>query len=64
MNEEEQANLQLIAKKILAHASGDVVSPTVIEITEEENIVPKTQLEADKKTIEENSSLVSFDDIN
>lgn len=64
LNEEEQANLQLIAKKILAHASGDVVSPTVIEITEEENIVPKTQLEADKKTIEENSSLVSFDDIN
>lgn len=63
LNETEQANLQLIAKKILAHANGDVVSPTVIEISEEPASTEKSA-DVDTTTIEENSSLVSFADIN
>ena len=58
LNKEEQANLKDIANKILAHASGDVVAPTVIEFAESIAVEPIAQ-----EVIEENESLVSFADI-
>ena len=59
LNETEQASLQAIANKILAHANGEVVSPTVIEFAQEK---PKTEPLQPAAT-EENASLVSFDDV-
>ena len=60
----EQATLQNVAQKILAHANGDVVTPTVIEIAEQP-ITEATESD-DKKKVKasaENASLVSFADI-
>lgn len=62
LKEEEQANLQSTAKKILAHASGDVVSPTVIEIAEQEEVTPEKKVN-NGETVEENVSLITFDDV-
>lgn len=63
LNEQEQENLQSIAKKILAHANGDVVSPTVIEIAAE-SVAPSVEKidVADNSTVE-NATLVSFDEV-
>ena len=61
LNETEQANLRSVAKKILAHANGDVVTPTVIEILEDETAtVAEEKME---NVVEENASLVSFSDV-
>lgn len=62
LKEEEQANLQLIAKKILAHANGDVVSPTVIEIAKQEEPSPEKTTN-NEETVEENVSLITFDNV-
>ena len=64
LNENEQASLQLIAKKLIAHASDDVVSPTIIEIAEE--TTEKTIIASEKKVdkiVDENASLISFADV-
>ena len=60
----EQSNLQSVAQKILAHANGDVATPTVIEFVEQP-ITEATEND-DKKKVKasaENASLVSFADI-
>ena len=60
----EQATLQNVAQKILAHANGDVVTPTVIEFAEQP--VAEAVEPAEKKKVSvsaENASLVSFADI-
>lgn len=63
LNEQEQENLQSIAKKILAHANGDVVSPTVIEIAAESVATSVEKIDvADNSTVE-NATLVSFDEV-
>lgn len=63
LNEQEQENLQSLAKKILAHANGDVVSPTVIEIAAESVATSVEKIDvADNSTVE-NATLVSFDEV-
>lgn len=64
----EQTTLQSVAKKILAHANGEVVTPTVIEIEEKTEAVTETVVSEESKkeksvAEKENSSLVSFADI-
>ena len=65
LNEDEQKNLQLTAKKILAHANGEVVAPTIIEIaedtTQETTKAPAEQVVS--AVVDENASLVSFADV-
>lgn len=71
LNEDEQANLQLIAKKILAHANGEVASPTIIEIsdasTETATVADVKETNevkgAEPDAVDENASLVSFADV-
>lgn len=64
LNETEQANLQSIANKILAHANGDVVAPTIIEIAEETTVTdPVATVEKADTAVDENASLVSFADV-
>ena len=59
LNDEEKENLQDTAKKLLAHANGDIVAPVMIEFNETE-----TEEETkDETATEENASLVSFADI-
>jgi hypothetical protein len=59
LKDEEKENLQSIANKLLSHANGDVVSPTVIEFSETANV----ETQEDKTTVEENATLVSFADV-
>lgn len=60
----EQSNLQSVAQKILAHANGDVVTPTVIEIVEQPTTeVSESEEKKKVKATSENASLVSFADI-
>lgn len=64
LNEAEQANLQSIANKILAHANGEVVAPTIIEIAEETTeTATATTVEKVDTAVNENDSLVSFADV-
>ncbi len=64
LNETEQANLQLIANKILAHANGEVVAPTIIEIAEETTATATAAtVEKADTDVDENASLVSFADV-
>lgn len=60
LKDEEKANLQETAKRLLSHANGEVIAPTVIEFAENENKEEETK---DETTTEENASLVSFADI-
>lgn len=60
----EQATLQNVAQKILAHANGDVVTPTVIEFAEQPVSEAVEPTEKRKVSVSaENASLVSFADI-
>lgn len=65
LNETEQANLQSIAKKILAHANGEVVAPTIIEISEDATIdtVNGDDEKVETVAVDANASLVSFADV-
>lgn len=64
LNEAEQANLQSIANKILAHANGEVVAPTIIEIAEETTATATAAtVEKVDTAVNENDSLVSFADV-
>lgn len=64
LNETEQANLQSIANKILAHANGEVVAPTIIEIAEETTATATAAtVEKADTAVDENASLVSFADV-
>lgn len=64
LNETEQANLQSIANKILAHANGEVVAPTIIEIAEETTVAAvAVAVEKADTAVDENASLVSFADV-
>ena len=64
LNETEQANLQSIANKILAHANGQVVAPTIIEIAEETTATATAAtVEKADTAVDENASLVSFADV-
>lgn len=64
LNETEQVNLQSIANKILAHANGEVVTPTIIEIAEETTATTSAAIvEKADTTVDENASLVSFADV-
>lgn len=64
LNETEQVNLQSIANKILAHANGEVVTPTIIEIAEETTATTSAAtVEKTDTTVDENASLVSFADV-
>lgn len=63
LNKTEQAELQAIAKNILAHANGSVIAPAVIEIAAVKKEEPALAIEEVKKT-EENASLISFNDVN
>ena len=64
LKEDEQANLQSIANKILSHANGEVVAPMIIEIAEEatETTANVTAGKVDT-AVDENASLVSFADV-
>ena len=64
LNETEQANLQSIANKILAHANGEVVAPMIIEIAEETTATATAAtVEKADTAVDENASLVSFADV-
>ena len=64
LNEEEQKSLQLIANKILAHANGDVVAPTIIEISEAPmEAATVADVKGVDAVVDENASLVSFADV-
>ena len=64
LNETEQVNLQSIANKILAHANGEVVTQTIIEIAEETTATTSAAIvEKADTTVDENASLVSFADV-
>ncbi len=63
LNETEQANLQSIANKILAHASDTVIAPMIIEIEEAPKSISTKKEKTEPTAVAENISLISFADV-